>query len=494
MTALENHGVISEIILYTGNGCQSKAYTQDEITASVGSKPLNVKYRCYMRKNPYYILRKIGDEFYLVPYGQAIENKGHTVHVSEVAAFLWDEMDVHRDIKALAGRLAEEYEVMSEDADSLEDDVRALLKHLEMEDMVFKEDKAPTCAEQDSYCAEGGKRALNNNEEIGLAERDEERLPFRAIIVAGVTIRFFGIEKYFSEHFLPFCVDIKDCDTAKADDGKDICIYVTEENPPKTGHLPIVLRGMSVVLFDVGDYYVMRSIEMPEMREGHFWKDGSKAVLYMDPDARLPEFVKRFRFEQMAESGQKKEWNTLEEVQADFAESVFHAVRHAFLLRAQCLDMYVIHSASILYNGQAWLFSALSGTGKSTHTNIWHKLYGTPFIDGDLNLLAFEDGKPVVKGIPWCGTSGIFTTETYPLGGIILLARDKKNHVEELSFQNQVLGIQMRFISPKWNAKQTSESLEFAERIAKSARIARLYCNMEDEAAEVCRAWIDAGN
>ena len=83
---------------------------------------------------------------------------------------------------------------------------------------------------------------------------------------------------------------------------------------------------------------------------------------------------------------------------------------------------------------------------------------GTPFLDGDLNLLAFEDGKPVVKGI-----------------------------------QNQVLGIQMRFISPKWNAKQTAESLDFAERIAKSARIARLYCNMEDEASEVCRAWIDNG-
>lgn len=83
---------------------------------------------------------------------------------------------------------------------------------------------------------------------------------------------------------------------------------------------------------------------------------------------------------------------------------------------------------------------------------------GTPFLDGDLNLLAFEDGKPVVKGI-----------------------------------QNQVLGIQMRFISLKWNAKQTAESLDFAERIAKSARIARLYCNMEDEAAEVCRAWIDNG-
>ena len=62
-----------------------------------------------------------------------------------------------------------------------------------------------------------------------------------------------------------------------------------------------------------------------------------------------------------------------------------------------------------------------------------------------------------------------------------------------MSYQHQVLGIQMWFISPKWNARQAAESIDFAERIAKSARIVRLYCNMEDEAAEVCRAWIDNG-
>lgn len=59
--------------------------------------------------------------------------------------------------------------------------------------------------------------------------------------------------------------------------------------------------------------------------------------------------------------------------------------------------------------------------GKSTHTALWHELFGTPYLNGDLNLLGFEDGHITVYGIPWCGTSEIFTTEQYELGGIVLL-------------------------------------------------------------------------
>ena len=50
----------------------------------------------------------------------------------------------------------------------------------------------------------------------------------------------------------------------------------------------------------------------------------------------------------------------------------------------------------------------------------------------------------------------------------------------------------MRFISPKWDEEMLRGILDFSERIAESAKIARLHCNMEDEAAEVCRRWTEA--
>lgn len=88
---------------------------------------------------------------------------------------------------------------------------------------------------------------------------------------------------------------------------------------------------------------------------------------------------------------------------------------------AQNNDCYLIHSASVEYNGCAWLFSGKSGEGKSTHTKLWNKYYGSALINGDLNMVGFENEEAVVYGIPWCGTSEIYTEKKYKLGGIIFI-------------------------------------------------------------------------
>ena len=64
-----------------------------------------------------------------------------------------------------------------------------------------------------------------------------------------------------------------------------------------------------------------------------------------------------------------------------------------FLFAAQKHGKFAIHSASILYKEKAWLFSGHSGMGKSTHTQMWHDLLQTPYLNGDLNLLAMENSK-----------------------------------------------------------------------------------------------------
>ncbi len=81
---------------------------------------------------------------------------------------------------------------------------------------------------------------------------------------------------------------------------------------------------------------------------------------------------------------------------------------------------YALHSASNYYQEKAWLYSASSGTGKTTHVKLWEKLYAVQVLNGDLNLLGMEKDEVFVYGIPWCGTSGVYTTKKYPLGGIIL--------------------------------------------------------------------------
>lgn len=172
-------------------------------------------------------------------------------------------------------------------------------------------------------------------------------------------------------------------------------------------------------------------------------------------------------------------------------EEFFHALRQSFLYLAWLRDMLVLHSASVLYHGKAYLFSGHSGMGKSTHANLWHTLYDVPILNGDLNLIQNTQQGPVIKGIPWCGTSGISNNGSYPLGGIILLSRAGTDSVETLSPADKVLSVSKRLISPTWAENQLHKNLSLTRQIAESTKVCRLFCTKEPSAAKVMKQFID---
>lgn len=177
-----------------------------------------------------------------------------------------------------------------------------------------------------------------------------------------------------------------------------------------------------------------------------------------------------------------------EEERAVLRENLFHVLRHVFLLKAQSLGFFAIHSASLLYRGKAYLFSGSSGTGKSTHTRLWSSLFDIALLNGDLNLLSDEG---IVHGMPWCGTSGIITTKEYPLGGIIFLKQAKENTVEELSGHEKSLRVSNRLISPVYTREQLEENLSFSVNLAKRIPMWSLRCTKEPEAAQLMKQTID---
>lgn len=129
--------------------------------------------------------------------------------------------------------------------------------------------------------------------------------------------------------------------------------------------------------------------------------------------------------------------------------------------------------------------------GKSTHTGLWHQLLGTPFLNGDLNLLGIHENRIMVYGIPWCGTSGIYTTKNYELGGIVLLGRDPaRDYLEELSPSDQILRVMQRMISPAWKESQLTKNLS----LPKKSQIGfpySLFCTKNQSAVKVIREEID---
>lgn len=103
-------------------------------------------------------------------------------------------------------------------------------------------------------------------------------------------------------------------------------------------------------------------------------------------------------------------------------------------------NVFFIHSSFISVNGKAVLFSAPCGVGKSTQAALWEKYRGAEIINGDKAGILVESGV-YACGVPFCGTSGICKSKTFPLGAIVLLSQSPENSIRQLSGAEALQGV-----------------------------------------------------
>ncbi len=95
-------------------------------------------------------------------------------------------------------------------------------------------------------------------------------------------------------------------------------------------------------------------------------------------------------------------------------------------------DGFLLHSSVVEYRGTSLLFSGVSGAGKSTQASLWEKYMGADVINGDRCLIRKIDGRFFGGGSPWCGTSGIYHPEFYPIAGIVLPRKAPENRISAM--------------------------------------------------------------
>lgn len=171
--------------------------------------------------------------------------------------------------------------------------------------------------------------------------------------------------------------------------------------------------------------------------------------------------------------------------------SVLYAMRDAFFQKVQLNGMVAVHSATILYHERAYIFSGCSGTGKTTHTNMWMDTYKTPMLDGDVCICSVEGDKVFVYGLPWCGTSGQYMNKKAELGGIVFLQQYPENQVEVLGRFESILRIAARCLTPNWSQTMMDYNLKEATRISELVPCYLLKNRPEKEAMELIRKQFD---
>ncbi|HEY8499074.1 MAG TPA: radical SAM protein [Clostridia bacterium] len=151
----------------------------------------------------------------------------------------------------------------------------------------------------------------------------------------------------------------------------------------------------------------------------------------------------------------------------------------------------LVHSSSIIWNGEGIVFAAPSGEGKSTHTNMWRQKYGTEILDGDVTALRIIDEVPYAYGLPWCGTSGEFLNKRVPLRAVVFLQRAEKNRIEKLNFQEAFIRLASRCFMLPYDERMTNQFLNVAQEIASKTDCYLLECLPDYEAVELVKKCLE---
>ena len=150
----------------------------------------------------------------------------------------------------------------------------------------------------------------------------------------------------------------------------------------------------------------------------------------------------------------------------------------------------VLHASAVVLDERAYLFTAPSGTGKSTHTQLWLRLFGerAEILNDDKPALRKVDGTWYAYGTPWSGKNDLNIPKRAPLAGICILERGEENRIVPATGKETVSFLMSQTIRPSqkelaWNL------LALMDDLMKTVPVWKLQCNTDIQAAQVsCEA------
>lgn len=181
-------------------------------------------------------------------------------------------------------------------------------------------------------------------------------------------------------------------------------------------------------------------------------------------------------------SGSREHMEYQKEYRREYLETL--ALLRKISNRLPEYNCFLMHGAVVAVDGSGYMFTAPSGTGKSTHVALWKKYFeNAEIINGDKPFVRVDKSGVMVYGTPWAGKEGWQKNMAVPLKGICLLGRGKENRIEQVS-PAQVLPYIMRQIHYTDEPEMAGRTLELLNMMMADVPVYRLECDVSREAAE----------
>ena len=157
-------------------------------------------------------------------------------------------------------------------------------------------------------------------------------------------------------------------------------------------------------------------------------------------------------------------------------------------------DTLLFHGSVVAVDGVGYLFTAKSGTGKSTHTRLWRQVFGdrAVMVNDDKPFLRITESGVEACGTPWKGKHGLGTNIRVPLRAICILERGQENRIRPIP-AGEALFMLLQQSNRPLDPRKMPQYMELLDQLSAGVKFYRLECNMDPEAALVAFEGMNPG-
>ncbi len=148
-------------------------------------------------------------------------------------------------------------------------------------------------------------------------------------------------------------------------------------------------------------------------------------------------------------------------------------------------DTFLFHGSCVAVDNAGYLFTAKSGTGKSTHTKLWREYLGkrVVMVNDDKPLIKITQNNAIVYGTPWNGKHHLGENISVPLKAICILERGSKNKITTIT-KSQAFPALLQQVYRPTEPNALKKTLKLLDCLSNKVKLYHLECTMDIAAAK----------
>ena len=152
----------------------------------------------------------------------------------------------------------------------------------------------------------------------------------------------------------------------------------------------------------------------------------------------------------------------------------------------------ILHSSAVSWEGQSILFTAPSGTGKSTQASLWEKHAGAEIINGDKVIVSADGDAPIAFGGPIAGTSRIFRDMQAPIRAIVYLHQGPENKLTLLGRRQAFMALYSQVVKSSDDAAFNEALIPLIAKIVEKVPVVDYFCQPNASAVEYLQSRLNS--